>query len=114
MVPDIKSVEQPLANPPNLHPPTADSEIGTNFYGWSGVDFRFFSIVRRFLWKKNGGFGASPARTSVASIPAGGVFLFSSNVTFAKEHVSNVFSSKMSLICHQLEEPSIKPASWTL
>ena len=34
---------------------------------------------------ENGSFGASPTRTSVASIPAGGFFFV--NVTFVKKHV---------------------------
>ena len=34
---------------------------------------------------ENGGFGASPARTSVASFPAGG-FFFVVNVTVTEKH----------------------------
>ena len=40
-----------------------------------GVDFWIFVIFHSFF-VGNGGFGASPARTSVASFPAGDFFCF--------------------------------------
>ena len=50
-----------------------------------------------YVFIENGGFGASPVRTSVASIPAGG-FFFVVNVTFEEKHALllffNDFSSK--------------------
>ena len=73
----------------------ADSEIGTNFYGWSGVDFQIcFDLSSVFI--ENMGYGASPLRTSVASIPATCFFL--SSVTF--EETPDFFNDFL-MIFHQ-------------
>ena len=47
-----------------------------------GLISGFFDFSSVFI--ENGGLGASPLRTSVASFPAGG-FFFLVNVTFAKK-----------------------------
>jgi len=73
------------------------------------------SLIFSYIFIENAGFGASPARTSVASFPAGGFFF---NVTFEEAPDCFVifpqFVLTNTLICHQIGEPPIKPASWTL
>ena len=57
---------------------------------------------------ENWGFGASPVRTSVASIPAGGFFCFVLNVTFVKKHD---FSDSL-MIFHQ-NDPNLSSTQGT-
>ena len=74
------------------------------------VDFSLVSV-------EHGGFGASPIQTSVWCSPAG--FLSEKHdICKNKYMICDEFQTftftEMDLICYQLQEHIIKPASWNL